>query len=114
MTIDDYMDKVPLDRRERILEIIWHLKRWFPESIVTMKYRMPTIEKDENWVAIANHKNYISFYTCSEEHITPYIEKHPDIRHGKGCLNFRDTDELSYDDLKTVVSSSLNRDKREQ
>lgn len=111
MNIDDYMEKVPLDRRERILEIIGHIKRWCREATVTMRYKMPTIEKDGNWVAVANQKNYISVYTCSPEHIAPYIEKHQDTRHGKGCLNFRDTDEIRYDDLKTVVSSALNRDK---
>ncbi|MEQ9618965.1 MAG: DUF1801 domain-containing protein [Deltaproteobacteria bacterium] len=108
MTIDEYMDKLPLDRRERIMKLLRHIKTWFPGAVVTMKYKMPTIEKNGNWVAVANQKNYIALYTCSEEHIAPYIEKHPDIRHGKGCINFRDNDEIRYDDLKNVVSGALN------
>ena len=111
MTIDEYMDKMPLDRRERIMEIIWHIKKWFPDAVVTMKYNMPTIENNGNWVAVANQKNYISLYTCSQEHIAPYIEKHPDIRHGKGCINFGDKDEIRYGDLKNAVSSAMNADK---
>lgn len=111
MTIDEYIDKVPLDRRERILELIWHIKKWFPDTVVTMKYKMPTIEIDGNWVAVANQKNYISLYTCSQDHIAPYIEKYPDIKHGKGCINFRDNDEIHYEDLKNVVSSALNAKK---
>jgi len=105
--IDEYMGSIPPGRRPRIDKLIGGIRSWFPEASVSMKYKMPTFEMYGNWVAVANRKNYVSLYTCSEETIQPYIEKHPEVKHGKGCLNFRDRDEIDFPDLREVVVRAL-------
>jgi len=107
LSLEEYMQKVPWERMERFTELLYRIKAWFPESELSMKYKMPTFELEGNWVAIANQKNYISVYTCSFEHIEPYVEKHPEIKRGKGCLNFRDKDGIDYDDLRQVVENAI-------
>ena len=84
---------------------------WFPEAKISMKYKMPTFEIGQNWVALANQKHYISVYTCAHEHISSFTEKHPEIKCGKGCLNFKDKDKFYFSDLKSVVSKALRMKK---
>lgn len=107
MTIDEYMADVPLERRERMEELIGSIRSWFPGARISMKRGMPTFEAGENWVAVANHEDCVSLHTCSREHITSYIEKHPEITHGKDCINFGDEDEIDIDDVREVVMSVL-------
>jgi hypothetical protein len=51
---------------------------------------------------------YIAIYTCSSEIIAPYLAKHPNIDHGKGCLSFKDRDTLDLEALKAVIRLALN------
>ena len=106
-TLEEYMMAVPLERMERFTELLYTIKSWLPAANLTMIYNMPTFEQGDNWVCIANRKNYISVYTCSLELIEPYLKKHPETKHGKGCLNFRDRDEIDYKDLKKVVEGAM-------
>ena len=72
-----------------------------------MRYKMPTYEYQEGWVAIANQKQYISIYTCSAEHIAEFKKKHPEIKTGKGCVNLRDGNEIPLVDLETVIRNAM-------
>jgi len=48
-----------------------------------MKYKMPTYQVGDGWVAIANQKNYISLYTCGYHHIVGFKNNNPGIKTGK-------------------------------
>jgi len=111
MTIDEYMEKVPAARRGRVKEIMGNIRSWFPEARITIKYQIPTFVIGRNWVSVANQKGYVSLYTCSPELIAPYIEKHPGIKHGTGCINFRDRDGIDFGDLREVVTRALTMEK---
>lgn len=83
----------------------------YPDANIDMSYRMPTYKHGEGWVALANQKNYISLYTCSESHIESYRQKHPQQKTGKGCINFRVRDEIHYDDLESVIKHAFDSPK---
>ena len=106
-SLEEYIMNVPLERMERFTELLYTIKAWLPDSKLSMMYKMPTFELGENWVSIANRKDYISVYTCSLELIEPYLKKHPKVKHGKGCINFRDRDEIDFDELKKVVENAI-------
>ena len=76
-----------------------------------MKYKMPTFERQNNWVALANQKNYISLYTCAAQHLEQFKTQHPNIKTGKGCINFRDTNEIPLYDLEEVIHSAMSMKK---
>jgi len=78
-----------------------------PTAIVDMKYKMPTYQIGDEWVAIANQKNYVSLYTCEYQHIAAFKEKHPKIKTGKGCINFKPDDVLPIKDLKAVIKHAI-------
>ena len=68
-------------------------------AIPTMTYKMPTYRVGAGWVAIANQKHHVSLYTCGPHHIEDFKARYPGIKTGKGCINFRDKDELPVADL---------------
>ncbi|WP_159435985.1 DUF1801 domain-containing protein [Microbulbifer donghaiensis] len=106
----EYISLLPPQRSERIQALHQFIVKLFPKAQVSLKYKMPTYEVDSGWVAVASQKHYVSLYTCAREHIQSYIDIHPDTKCGTGCLNFRDSDEIAWADLKPVLSSAFSRD----
>lgn len=109
--VDEYLDAQPAPRARRLRELRDLIERLCPRARVSMKYRMPTFECEEGWVAIANQKHYVSLYTCSAVHLEAFRLAHPKIRTGKGCVNLRDRDELPVRDLEPVIRSALSKRK---
>ena len=105
--VKSYFDAVAATRRERLVtlhELILHL---FPDICVSMRYKMPTYELNDGWVAIANQKHHIAVYTCSAAHIVEFKQHHPEIKTGKGCINFRDRDVLPLQALEQVIVHAI-------
>lgn len=107
MEISDYIASIPENRKERFLSLIDVITSLYPNAIASMKYKMPTYEEGEGWVSVANQKNYISLYTCSSQHLESFKKKHAEIKTGKGCINFRDRDEIPLQDLEPVIKSAI-------
>ncbi|MFC6978758.1 DUF1801 domain-containing protein [Microbulbifer taiwanensis] len=99
----------PPQRSERLQSLHHFIVERYPRAQLSLKYKMPTYEVDKGWVAIANQKNYVSLYTCAREHIQPYIDSHPKVKCGTGCLNFRDGDEIAWADLEPVLASAFSK-----
>jgi uncharacterized protein YdhG (YjbR/CyaY superfamily) len=109
--VDQYISGIPDSRKDRFESLHQLIIGLFPEAIVDMKYNMPTYHVGEGWVAIANRKNYISLYTCGYHHIESFKAKHKGIKTGKGCINFRDKDEIPLQDLKAVARHAIEQPK---
>ena len=107
ITIDQYLDEVPENRKERVLTLHRLILEHFPKAVVSMKYKMPTYELSSGWTAIANQKSYVSLYTCGAHHLETFKQKHPKIKTGKGCINFKDTDDLPLEDISAVIQSAM-------
>ena len=107
MSIDDYLAELPGHRRQRIGRLLELIRNIAPQAGESLKYKMPTFVLGDGWIAVGNQKHYISLYTCSAEHIAPFSEKHPKQKTGKGCINFKDSNELFEKDLERVVRSAL-------
>lgn len=83
----------------------------YPDAVVDMSYNMPTYRVGGGWIALANQKNYISVYTCGSHHIEAFKLKYPKIMTGKGCINFRDSDDIPSSDLREVMRHALEHPK---
>ena len=108
MDIVDYIQAVEEERRKRLLSIINLIKQLYPEAIESLKFKMPTYESRQGWIAVANQKNYLSVYTCAEEHIATFKLAYPRIKTGKGCINFRDKDPIPLDQLQFVIKNAMS------
>ncbi len=109
--VEQYLAAVSPERRSRLDILPQIITSSFPLVVVDMKYKMPTYHLGEGWVAIANQKNYVSLYTFGYHHIEQFKAKHPQIKTGKGCLNFRDRDPLPLEDIRAVVEHAINHPK---
>ncbi len=107
----EYINNIPAERTERFLSIHEAIISVFPNIEINMLYKMPTYRYKEGWIALANQKSYISFYTCSAEHIEPFKEKYPNIKTGKGCINFRNNDKIPITELKKVIKHAIDKPK---
>ena len=107
-SVKQYYSKIPEHRLKRVQRI----RRTFLKSEKgvkeTLKYKMPTFEKDGNWVALANQKNYISVYFCSEELISDIKKKYPELSTGKGCIRFKDKNNIPLEELKKSFNRAMN------
>ena len=105
--IQEYVREVPETRRGKFKAILGLIQDLYPSAEVSMKYKMPTFQNGDAWIAVANQKSYISVYTCMEQHIAGFKKRHPKIKTGKGCINFQDKDDIPLKELKPVVVSAM-------
>lgn len=106
-----YIQSVPPARSERFNTIHSLIINLYPDAVVDLSYKMPTYKVGEGWVALANQKQYLSLYTCGYHHIEAFKENNPAIKTGKGCINFRDKDELPIDDIELVIRHAIEHPK---
>lgn len=109
--VDNYIQSIPQTRLERFLSIHRLILQLYPDARVDMRYNMPTYRRADGWVALANQKNYISLYTCGETHLATYKHRHPQQKTGKGCINFRQRDQIHYNDLADVIRHAIESPK---
>lgn len=110
-TVDAYFRNLPPDRRGLLDRLHTLITSLYPDATVDLKYRMPTYHAGDGWVAIANQKQYVSLYTCGGLHLVEFKKKHPEIRTGKGCINFRPEDDLPLADIEQVVHHAIEHPK---
>jgi uncharacterized protein YdhG (YjbR/CyaY superfamily) len=106
-----YFDAVPKERRSVVDALHALILRLYPDATVDMQYRMPTYHAGDGWVAIANQKHYVSLYTCGAHHLAEFKQKHPQIKTGKGCINFKCSDTLPLEDVELVVRHAIEHPK---
>jgi len=109
--VDDYIQSIRKQRYDRFMSIHQLIIQRYPGATIDMSYRMPTYRIGDAWVALANQKQYISLYTCSASHLESYKQKYPQQKTGKGCINFRDSDEIHYDELESVIRHAIEFEK---
>ena len=109
--VQTYFNATPPERQKRLNQLHLMIVELYPDATINMKYKMPTYQVGEGWVAIANQKNYVSFYTCGYHHIEKFKVKHPKINTGKGCIRFKDRDPLPLAELQLVVKHAIEHPK---
>lgn len=105
--MQDYLREIPSARETQFNVLHDLILERYPQVTVDMKFKMPTYTISENWVALANQKNYISLYTFDAEDIKTFKQCHPTIKSGKTCINFCESDELSLDGAADVLARAF-------
>ena len=105
--VKKYIDQADEKRREKLNLLHDTITSLFPEITADMKYKMPTYHLRDGWVAFASQKSYLSLYTCGYHHIESFKDKHPKIKTGKGCINFKDKDPMPIEDIKDVIRHAI-------
>jgi len=103
MEIQEYIDAVPEARKEKLISLIELIRSACPNAKESIQYKMPMFTHGQNWIAVANQKNYISLYTCNADSIKPFKVKNPNIKTGKGCINFTDSGKIPRQDVEQLI-----------
>lgn len=110
-SVTGYFASVSEDRRATLEALHDLITSLYPDAVIDLQYRMPTYHFGEGWVAIANQKNYVSLYTCGAHHLAEFKQKHPKVKTGKGCINFRPKDTLPLSDIRQVIRHAIEHPK---
>jgi len=115
--VQNYIDKLPEERKvifEKLQSLILDL---YPNLEILIWFGMPTYRIKKGWVgwvvSLANHKKYITLYTNGSNNIiTEFGERHPNVRIGRGCIKFKITDSIPEEDVKIVIKKVIEQVKR--
>lgn len=106
-----YLAVVPEDRRALVAELHALILSLYPEAEVSMRYKMPTYEVGDAWVALANQKRYVSLYTCGYHHIADFKHQYPAYKTGKGCINFKPNQSVPTEGVCQVIRHAIEHPK---
>lgn len=109
--IRSYLSGLSANRLKRLEDIRKAFLNSDTDVVESIRYKMPSFEKDGNWVALASQKNYVSVYFCSEPLIENIRGKHPAMNTGKGCVRIRATQDVPLDDLLVSFRKAMNQEK---
>ncbi len=110
-SVRKYFDSVAADREPHMTALHKLITDLYPDVIVDMSYKMPTYRRGDGWVALASQKRYVSLYTCGAHHLARFKERHPEIKTGKGCINFKAGERLPLADVRQVVKHAIEHSK---
>ena len=102
-----YFAAIPKDKKPFFLRLHRLILELYPEAVVGLSYKIPTYRAKSGWVALGLAQRGVSLYTNGASHIAAFKARHPWIRTGKACLNFKITDEFSVPALKTVIRHAV-------
>jgi uncharacterized protein YdhG (YjbR/CyaY superfamily) len=83
------------------------IARLCPDALVKWNWRIAVYYNGNNWVGLGFRKDGISLYTQYIPLITAFREKHPQLKYGKGCINFRLKDVIPEEDIRSLIESVL-------
>ena len=98
-SIEEYLDVIPLERKEIIIELIALVKEYFPDVDESMKYNMPTFSPV---CAIASQKHHISIYIHRVDLVEKYRKELGNLKVGKSCIRFRKKEQLPANVIRRI------------
>ena len=84
----------------------------FPDARVTYSYKILMYHNQKRWTGLGLRKDGVSLYTNNPDFIAGFKSRHPHVKNGKACLNFRLTDEFSDEDILEVIHLAMDEKKQ--
>ena len=103
--VQRYIDAIPETHRPlfgRLQSLILEL---YPDADVVISYQIPTYKVGRRRVYLGLWKDGVSLHAIDP---TPFKERHPAIKTGKGSLNFKVSDELPEADIRDVIQRAMS------
>ncbi len=105
--VDQYLENLQSERRAALTQLRSLVLETVPETVETMRYRMPTYDyKDHMVCAFASQNQYMSLYMD-----TDIVDRHrEELAHldlGKSCIRFRGLDQLPLDTIRLMLEETV-------
>ncbi len=107
--VQTYFEAAPEAFKPLFLRFQNLILQLYPQAEITLSYKIPTYRYGRGWVALGFRKDGVSLYTCGLPNIADFKAKHPQIKSGAGCLNFRLRDSIPEEDLIRVIHNAMNQ-----
>lgn len=104
--IDRYLAAQEPDRQAALEHIRALVLKTVPDVNETMKYNMPTYERDEVVLSFASQKHYMSLYMDTEM-VAKYSDELSHLNCGKSCIRFRKLEELPLDTIEQIIQDTV-------
>ena len=105
--VQRFVDAVPEDRKPLFDRLRALILRLYPDATLTLSYGVPTFRTKTGWVALGYWKSGVSLYTNGLHNISAFKIAHPDIRTGKGSINFRLGDDMPSEAVENVIRHAM-------
>ena len=102
--VQEYIDTIPERQRplfDRLQSLILQL---YPNVETLISYKIPTDKLGRRRVYLGLWEDGVSLHAVS---VDDFKQKHGSIKTGRGSLNFKVTDDLPEDDIRTVIKQAL-------
>lgn len=112
ITYEQYLSNLPPERRGEVDQVWRAVRAGMPTGYteeVGPKYLFFKAD-DQQYVALANQKNYISLYLTSL-YVFPELQAKLDasgrnLKCGKGCINFKRAEDLPLEVIAEIISAN--------
>jgi uncharacterized protein YdhG (YjbR/CyaY superfamily) len=101
--VQEYINKVSDQRRELLLRLQKLILDLYPESEIKISYGVIEYKIATGKVWLGYWKQGVSLYTGAISKVAEIKEKHPGIKTGKGCLNFKLKDIIPLQDVNELI-----------
>jgi uncharacterized protein YdhG (YjbR/CyaY superfamily) len=105
--VRDYLAALAPERKRRAAAIRAAILDAADGLVESLRYRMPTFERNGLWVAFASRKAYLAVYFCNGALIDNVRVHHPELDCGVGCVRIRDTQHVPIYELRTAFVQAL-------
>ncbi len=80
-----------------------------PDVTIRISYDIPTYEGDGRRIYVGVWKHGVSLYGWGAGRDGGFLERHPDLRHGKGTIRLRpvDADTVTDEELIALIDAAL-------
>jgi uncharacterized protein YdhG (YjbR/CyaY superfamily) len=106
----DYINKSDDSAQKALFERLHNLiMKLYPLAENNLSYGLLKYFIGKQRIWLGYWKQGVSLYTGCPELITAFRQKYPEIKTGKGCLNFRLADKIPVPDLKQLIQGALGK-----
>jgi uncharacterized protein YdhG (YjbR/CyaY superfamily) len=108
-TVKEYLDELPEDRREALSRVRKLIRKTAPAATEGMQYGMIGYSLGPLLFSLGSQKNYMALYVCDPAAVEAHRERLGKLNCGKGCIRFRELEDLPLDAIGDILAEALKR-----
>ena len=107
LEVHEYIDKVTDERRDFLLKFMDLIMKLYPQAEDKISFRIIVFKQNKGWVGLGYGKQGATVYTQCIARIAEFHANYPKIKTGKGCINFKLTDDIPWAELEDVIHVAM-------